>query len=246
MRKRILVVDDEPDLCEILRFNLVEAGYDVCTAYSAEEALAKVREPEACSGTRLQLPQFSLLLLDVMLPGMSGFEMAKELQAALSDECHAEIPIIFLTAKGMEQDRLHGFALGADDYITKPFSVREVAARVKAVLNRTENREKGTEKRERIIEYEGLVLNLSRRSAAADGEGLMLTKTEFELLRVLMERRGRVLSRQELMRAVWPEFVVTARTVDVNIARLRRKMGGYAECISVRRGYGYVFLDKRE
>ena len=216
-QKHILVIDDEPDICEILRFNLQAAGYDVDTAHSAEEAVER------------GLSAYDLLLLDVMMPGMSGLELARM----------ADVPFIFLTAKSSEEDVLQGFGTGADDYITKPFSVREVLARVKVVLSRN-GREPLRHNTARLLRHKGITLSLDLKTVDIDGQAAALTKTEFELLRLLIGRRGQVLSRQELMRLVWPDFVVTARTVDVNIARLRHKLGPYSGCIVSRQGYGYI------
>jgi len=223
IQKRILVVDDEQDLCEILQFNLVSAGYEVEVAYSAEEALCK----DIC--------QFDLLLLDVMMPGMSGFELAKEVKA---NKETARIPIIFLTAKDTEDDTLQGFGLGADDYVTKPFSVREVVARVKAVLNRTLMDESASSS----LIYEGIELDVIKKTVKIDGTTVALTKTEFELLYLLLKRRGEVFTRQQIFGYVWPkDVIVSARTVDVNITRLRKKIGKYGPNIVSRQGYGYVF-----
>ena len=221
--KRILVVDDEQDLCEILLYNLRAAGFEAEAAYSAEEATGK------------GIGQYDLLLLDVMMPGMSGFELAERLKA---DELTSRIPIIFLTAKDTEDDTLQGFGLGADDYVTKPFSVREVVARVKAVLARSQKHT--TE--EGQIAFEGLVLDLGKKTTVVDGENVSLTKTEFELLGLLLKHRGQVFSRQQIFDAVWPEDVVVSdRTVDVNVTRLRKKIGCYGNCIVSRQGFGYVF-----
>ena len=222
-QKKILVVDDEQDLCEILLYNLKAAGYEAEAAYSGEMAIKK--EPS----------QYDLLILDVMMPGMSGFELAKKLK---SDPTTSNLPIIFLTAKDTENDTLEGFGLGADDYVTKPFSVREVVARVKAVLTRS------LQKRieEKLISFEGLVIDLNKKTTMVDGESVNLTKTEFELLGLLLRHRGQVFSRQQIFDAVWPEDVVVSdRTVDVNITRMRKKIGRYSSCIVSRQGYGYVF-----
>ena len=222
-QKKILVVDDEQDLCEILLYNLRAAGYEAEAAYSAEMAIKK--EPS----------QYDLLMLDVMMPGMSGFELAEKLK---SEPETSKLPILFLTAKDTEYDTLLGFGLGADDYVTKPFSVREVVARVKAVLNRSQSHTK----EESMISYEGLVLDLGKKITMVDGESVGLTKTEFELLRLLLRHRGQVFSRQQIFDAVWPEDVVVSdRTVDVNITRLRKKIGRYGNCIVSRQGFGYVF-----
>lgn len=223
---RILVVDDEQDLCEILKFNLEIEGYQVETANSAEEALEK------------DIASYNLLLLDVMMGGMSGFQLAKQLK---NSEVTAHIPIIFLTARDTENDTVTGFNLGADDYISKPFSIREVMVRVRAVLRRTASRLEGAEE-PAVISYQGLLLNLNKKSVSVDGEDVQFTKTEFELLRLLLEERGRVFSRQELIDRVWPKDVlVLDRTVDVNITRMRKKIGRFAKCIVTRLGFGYYF-----
>lgn len=222
---RILVVDDEEDLCEILKFNLETEGYKVVTANSAEEALT------------LDVGSFDLLLLDVMMGGMSGFVMARKLKA---DDSTANIPIIFLTARDTENDTLTGFNLGADDYISKPFSIREVLVRIRAVLRRSA--EVQGQKPHAVIRYQGLELNLNKKTVSIDGTDVPFTKTEFELLKLLLEERGRVFSRQELIDRVWPKDVlVLDRTVDVNITRLRKKIGRFAKCIVTRLGFGYYF-----
>lgn len=236
-KKRILVVDDEQDLCEILLYNLNAAGYDAEAAYSGETAFEQI-----VNRTRLALSSseksFDLLILDVMMPGMSGFELAEHLKG---NPATSSIPIIFLTAKDTEDDTLQGFGLGADDYVTKPFSVREVVARVKAVLARSQSTAIG----EIIVSFEGLVLDLGKKSATVDGESVSLTKTEFELLGLLLRHRGQVFSRQQIFDAVWPEDVVVSdRTVDVNITRMRKKIGRYGSCIVSRQGFGYVFEEQ--
>ncbi len=224
--KKILVVDDEQDLCEILSFNLETEGYQVSTANSAEEAL------------EMDVASYDLLLLDVMMGGMSGFQMAKLLK---ENPTTAHIPIIFLTARDTENDTVTGFNLGADDYISKPFSIREVMVRVRAVLRRTAE-QNGTAEEPTTIGYQGLVLNLDKKSVSIDGEMVPFTKTEFELLRLLLEEKGRVFSRQELIDRVWPKDVmVLDRTVDVNITRMRKKVGRFAKCIVTRLGFGYYF-----
>lgn len=233
-KKRILVVDDEQDLCEILLYNLNAAGYDAEAAYSGETAFEQI-----VNRTRLALStsekSFDLLILDVMMPGMSGFELAERLKG---NPATSSIPIIFLTAKDTEDDTLQGFGLGADDYVTKPFSVREVVARVKAVLARSQSTAIG----ETIVSFEGLVLDLGKKSATVDGESVSLTKTEFELLGLLLRHRGQVFSRQQIFDAVWPEDVVVSdRTVDVNITRMRKKIGRYGSYIVSRQGFGYYF-----
>ena len=220
MKQKILVIDDERDLCEILQFNLNAAGYEVDTAFSGEDALKR------------DIPSYDLLLLDVI----SGFELAAHLKR---DAATASVPIIFLTALDEEKDTLHGFDLGADDYIAKPFSVREVEARVKAVLGRTSTGASSV----RELRYEGLVMDLSKMSVTIDGEPVMLTKTEYELLKLFLEHRGQVFSRQDVLDKVWPsDVVVTDRTVDVNITRMRKKIGRYSSCIVTRHGFGYLFV----
>ena len=222
---RILVVDDEQDLLEILKFNLETEGYEVVTATSAEDAL------------QLDIASFDLLLLDVMMGGMSGFAMARQLK---DNPATSQVPIIFLTARDTENDTVTGFNLGADDYISKPFSLREVMVRVRAVLRRTA-KENGEEEA-KTLSYQGIVMNLDRKTVSVDGEDIPFTKTEFELLHLLLEERGRVFSRQELIERIWPKDVlVLDRTVDVNITRLRKKIGRFAKCIVTRLGFGYYF-----
>lgn len=224
--KRILVVDDEQDLCEILKFNLETEGYEVETANSAEEAL------------EMDIASFDLLLLDVMMGGMSGFQLAKQLK---DNPMTANVPIIFLTARDTENDTVTGFNIGADDYISKPFSIREVMVRVRAVLRRTAE-QTGDVDESKIINYQGLQLNLDKKTVSIDGEAIPFTKTEFELLRLFLEERGKVFSRQELIDRVWPKDVmVLDRTVDVNITRMRKKIGKFAKCIVTRLGFGYYF-----
>ena len=217
--QKILVVDDEEDLCEILKFNLEIEGYEVDTAFSAEEAL------------KMDIPSYQLLLLDVMMGEISGFKMASILQ---KNEKTAGIPIIFLTAKDTENDMLTGFNLGADDYISKPFSIRQVVARVKAVLRRTTDKEKPQENER--LEYE------TRIKATVDGQEVSLTKKEFEILRLLLENKGNVFSREEILSRIWKDEVyVLDRTIDVNITRLRKKIGPYGKNIVTRLGFGYCF-----
>lgn len=224
--KRILAVDDEQDLCEILKFNLETEGYEVETANSAEEAL------------EMDIASFDLLLLDVMMGGMSGFQLAKQLK---DNPMTANVPIIFLTARDTENDTVTGFNIGADDYISKPFSIREVMVRVRAVLRRTAEQAADADE-SKIINYQGLQLNLDKKTVSIDGEAIPFTKTEFELLRLFLEERGKVFSRQELIDRVWPKDVmVLDRTVDVNITRMRKKIGKFAKCIVTRLGFGYYF-----
>ena len=224
--KRILVVDDEEDLCEILKFNLENEGYLVDTANSAEEAL------------KLKLTDYSLLLLDVMMGEISGFRMASIVK---KEKATSQIPIIFITAKDTENDTVTGFNLGADDYISKPFSLREVIARVKAVLRRT------TQEGEQpcgptTITYRTLVMDIGKKRVSINEAEVPLTKKEFEILRLFLENQGRVFSREEILNRVWSDEVyVLARTIDVNITRLRKKIGEYGKCIVTRLGYGYCF-----
>lgn len=225
IKSNILVVDDEQDLCEILKFNLETEGYNVDMANSAEEALD------------MGIEKYDLLLLDVMMGGMSGFALAKRLK---ENPLSAHIPIIFLTAKDTENDTVTGFNLGADDYISKPFSIREVMVRVRAVLRRT--KEKDDMPHSNIINYQGLELNLDKKTVSIDGEDIPFTKTEFEILHLLLDERGKVFSRQELIDRIWPKDVlVLDRTVDVNITRLRKKIGRFSKCIVTRLGFGYYF-----
>ena len=222
---RILVVDDEEDLCEILKFNLEIEGYLVDTANSAEEAL------------KMKLTNYHLILLDVMMGEISGFKMANILK---KDKDTAHIPIIFITAKDTENDTITGFNLGADDYISKPFSLREVIARVKAVIRRTtftSEKEKSEE-----LSYKGLTLNITQKKVSIDGKEVLLTKKEFEILMLLLQNKGRVYSREDILSKVWKEEVyVLDRTIDVNITRLRKKVGEYGKNIVTRLGYGYCF-----
>ncbi len=222
---QILVVDDEEDLCEILKFNLENENYMVDTANSAEEAL------------RMDLSKYDLLLLDVMMGEISGFKMARMLK---QDSKTAQIPIIFITAKDTENDTVTGFNLGADDYISKPFSLREVAARVKAVLRRTNAGE--SDQFVEQLTYKSLTLDIVKKKVLIDGEEAPLTKKEFEILKLLLQNKGRVFSREDILNKVWSDEVyVLDRTIDVNITRLRKKIGVYGKCIVTRLGYGYCF-----
>lgn len=221
----ILVVDDEEDLCEILKFNLETEGYTVDTAYSAEEALT------------LNLTDYDLLLLDVMMGEISGFKLASMLK---KNKKTAHIPIIFLTAKDTENDMLTGFNLGADDYVSKPFSIKQVQARVKAVLRRSLEEKKPVN--ENILTYNTLKLDTQRIKATINGEEVALTKKEFEILKLLLENINHVFSREEILSRVWKDEVyVLDRTIDVNITRLRKKIGEYGKNIVTRLGFGYCF-----
>lgn len=220
-RHKILVVDDEPDLREILQCNLENAGYDVDTAASAEEAL------------HILSPECNLILLDVMLGGMSGFRMAEKLRKELKNET----PIIFLTAKDTENDLLTGFSAGGDDYIAKPFSLHEVLARVKAILRRTNAAPERTE-----VRAGGLVIDFVKKIVRTDYEEIRLSPKEFGILSLLAKQPGRVFSREEILAEVWHgDSYVLDRTVDVHIARVRRKLGDKAVHLANRQGYGYCF-----
>lgn len=221
---RILVVDDEEDLCEILKFNLETEGYLVDTANSAEEAL------------RLDLTQYNVLLLDVMMGEISGFRMASMMK---KNKDTANIPIIFITAKDTENDTLTGFNLGADDYISKPFSLREVLARVKAVIRRTAGVQ--NKSNDQLI-FKDMVVDSGKKKVVIRGEEISLTKKEFEILLLLLQNQGRVFSREDILTKVWhDEVYVLDRTIDVNITRLRKKIGEYGKYIVTRLGYGYCF-----
>ena len=222
-KHKILVVDDEESLCEILQFNLEVEGYEVDVAYSAEQALGM--HPE----------RYSLILLDVMMGEMSGFRMARLLK---DDPATAKVPVIFCTAKDSEDDTVAGLNLGADDYIAKPFSVREVLARVRSVLRRTAEAPAEQE----TVAFEGLGMDLRRKVCTLDGKELALTKKEFEILALLLAHRGVIFSREEILRRIWSdEVIVLDRTVDVNITRLRRKIDPYGGHLVTRLGYGYGF-----
>ena len=222
---RVLVVDDEEDLCEILQFNLENEGYTVDVANSAEDALT------------MNLSIYQLILLDVMMGEISGFKFAKILRENNSTK---NIPIIFLSARITENDRLTGFAIGADDYISKPFSIREVIARINAVIRRAELSENKAENN--LITYDKLRMNIINKKVLLDQDEVSLTKKEFELLKLFLENRNRVFSREEILSKVWSdEEGVLNRTIDVNITRLRKKIGNYERNIVTRLGYGYCF-----
>ncbi|MBQ6647912.1 MAG: response regulator transcription factor [Muribaculaceae bacterium] len=223
MPKRVLIIDDDYDLCEILSFNIEAQGYQVSVAHSAQEAV------------KLNIASFDLLLLDVMMPGMSGFQLAKELK---EDYIYSQVPIIFLTALDSEDDILKGFDLGADDYIAKPFSIKELLARVKAVLNRTSQQQHADSQ----LRFNGIVIDTHSKTVTIDGENVALTKTEYELLVFFLKHKNEVFTREQLVEHVWPtNTVVTLRTIDVNITRLRKKLGQYASHIITRTGFGYCF-----
>lgn len=221
MSQKILVVDDEPDLREILQCNLESAGYEVDTAESAEEAL------------HILSPEHNLILLDVMLGGMSGYRMANKLR----NELKLKTPIIFLTAKDTENDLLTGFSAGADDYISKPFSLHEVLARIKAVLRRTKEQNEYSE-----LKVGELTIDFAKKLVFCQGNDVKLSPKEFGIFSMLAKEPGRVFSRAEILATVWHgETYVLDRTVDVHIARIRRKLGDESIHINNRQGYGYCF-----
>lgn len=223
--KRILVVDDEDSLCEILKFNLEREGYAVTTASSAEEALT------------LDLEGFDLAILDVMMGELSGFGLARILKRRPQT---SSLPIIFCTARDSEESVVEGLDIGADDYIAKPFSVMEMMARVRSVLRRTAS--PPSRRSDEILRYEGLAVDLISKSCSVDGIQISLTRKEFEILALLLANRGAILSRERIMQSVWSsDVIVLDRTIDVNITRMRRKIGRYGGNIVTRTGYGYGF-----
>lgn len=224
--KRILVVDDEETLCEALKFNLEEEGFEVDTALSAEDALC------------LDLASYNLVILDIMMGEISGTRLAGIMKSRPET---AAIPIIFCTARDSEDEMVKGLDLGADDYITKPYSIRNIIARVKAVLRRTTAI---PEKPSHTISFEGLTVDPVSKTCSVDGQDVKMPRKEFEILLTLLKNRGRIFSREELLNLVWPdEVVVVDRVVDVNITRIRRKIGRYGSHITTRSGYGYGFVD---
>ena len=230
---RILIVDDEQDICEILKFHLEDCGYQADTASSAEEAL------------ELDIASYDLLLLDVMMDKMSGFSLASQLKR---NEATAHIPIIFVTAKDTENDMLHGFNIGADDYISKPFHLSEVSARVKAVLRRSTVAENPAETKhdnsQDILTYRDLTVDTTDKTVSLYGEKMILTRKEYELLLFLMRNRGHIFGRDQLLDNVWSDDAnVLERSVDVTIFRLRKKLKDYADTIVSRSGYGYGFKE---
>jgi DNA-binding response OmpR family regulator len=227
MKDKILVVDDEPDALDLIQFNLKAAGYDVMTADDGAEAIKKARTVQP-----------ALVVLDVMLPEVDGLEVCKVLRR---EPATASIPIIMLTAKAAEIDRVLGLELGADDYLTKPFSPRELVLRVKALLRRRSPSEPQAEQ----IKMGELVIDIPRHEVLVGGQNIMLTATEFKLLTVLVERRGRVQSRDALLRDVWDyESLIDTRTVDTHMRRLRDKLGSASKYLDTVRGVGYRFVEK--
>ena len=230
LAERILIVDDEETLCEVLKLNLENEGYDVDIAFSAEQALT------------YDLKSYSLILLDIMMGEISGIKMAKMLK---NDVATAQIPIIFCTARDSEDDMIMGLNLGADDYIMKPYTIRNVIARVKSVLRRTSGLKSATATEKiNVLKVEGLHLDLEFKRCIVDGEEVKLARKEFELLAYLISHRGKICSREQILSRVWTdEVVVLDRTIDVNITRLRSKIGVYGSYIVTRSGFGYGFRD---
>lgn len=227
---RILIVDDEETLCEVLQLNLENEGYDVDIAFSAEQALS------------YRLTDYSLILLDIMMGEISGIKMAKMLKADIKT---AHIPIIFCTARDSEDDMIMGLNLGADDYIMKPYTVRNVIARVKSVLRRSVQQKSPVQsEKTHVLTVEGLQLDLEFKRCSVDNQEVKLTRKEFELLAYLIHHRGKICSREQILNQVWSdEVVVLDRTIDVNITRLRSKIGAYGSYIVTRSGFGYGFRD---
>ena len=220
----ILIVDDEEDICEILKFNLESEGYVVDTVRSAEEALRK------------KLERYQLFLLDVMMKGMSGYKLADEIRKRKK----IRTPIVFITARSSENDKLTGFSLGADDFITKPFSVKEIMARVKALIRRSEYKDT-KDMTESVIKIAGIELDMERKRLNIDGRREDLTPIEFQLLYILIRNPGRIFNRDQILESVWRDVNVTERTVDVHVTRLRKKLGDYGRFLVTRKGYGYCF-----
>lgn len=226
---RILVVDDEESLCEILKFNLEREGYEVTTAQSAEEVLS------------MDIGGYDLMILDIMMGELSGFGLARILRKRPET---ATTPIIFCSALDSEADKIKGLDIGADDYISKPFSVAEVMARVRSVLRRSQRTAvaEAPATDDDILTYETLVVNNRNKSCMLQGEEIALTRKEFDILVLLLSNRDTILSREQIMKRVWSEEVVVLdRTIDVNITRLRKKLGVYGNNIVTRTGYGYGF-----
>ncbi len=229
MNEKILIVDDDKNICEILEFNLKNEGFAVTCAHSAEQALGIISQNS-----------FSLILLDVMMGEMSGYKMSEKLRNE-----NINTPIIFITAKDTENDMLTGFSVGGDDYISKPFSIKEIIARIRAVLKRAvypdDNKIESSKTQSSKLQFASLTIDLQDKTLYIDGEEVALTKTEFEILALLAENTERIYSRPQIMDYVWGDTLVSERTVDVHITRLRKKMGDYHTFITNRSGYGYKF-----
>ena len=229
MRERILVIDDEESVCEIFKYNLEREGYDVETAYSAEEAL------------ETKLTSFQLLIVDIMMGGISGFDFAKRIRNIAATE---RIPIMFCSALNEEDEKVMGLNIGADDYITKPFSIGEVLARVRAILRRANNAMPAGTDYEPDLVFKNLRIDQNEKFAYVGKEEIQLTPTEFELLRFFLSHRNRIYSRNEIITNVWGDgIVITDRTIDTNITRLRKKLGEYSNNIVTRQGFGYGFKE---
>ncbi len=225
---KILVVDDEDTLCEVLRFNLEVTGYDVDVAQSAEEALTKIS----------QTP-YNLIILDVMMGETSGFTLARKLKA---DKDTKDIPIIFLTAKDSEDDMIAGLNIGADDYIFKPYTIRNIVARVGTVLRRTMPVEEEPEEDKNVIHVGELSIDTTSRSVYINGNYIRMPRKEYEILKLFVSTPGRVYTREEILSKIWgDDVVVIPRVVDVNVTRLRKKLGDFGDRIKTRSGYGYGF-----
>ena len=223
-KSNILVVDDEDTICEVLKLNLELAGYNVDTANSAEAAM------------KMQLSDYDLFIIDVMMGEMNGFDFASKIR---STEALKDVPIIICTAKDSEDDLIDGFSRGVDDYIKKPFSIRELIARIKSLLRRTK-----FESNEVFLTYQTLMVDIEKKSFSIDGEEVLLTKKEFEILKLFLQNRGRIFSREEILDKVWEnDVLVIDRTIDVNINRLRKKLKQYGNNIITKLGYGYGFKD---
>ncbi|MGC8743894.1 MAG: response regulator [Verrucomicrobiia bacterium] len=224
---KVLVIDDEPDVLELIEYNLTAAGFNVIKASEGNEAIKKARE---------QSPD--LIVLDIMLPGIDGFEICKILKR---DKTTASIPIIMLTAKAEEVDRIVGLELGADDYITKPFSPRELTLRIKTLLKRV----KGVAEQSQLIQRGVLKIDPQRHEVSVKGKEIELTATEYKLLLTLASQPGRVFTREQLLEDVWEyNSSVDTRTVDTHVRRLREKLGVAADYIETIRGFGYKFSDR--
>ena len=251
-KQRILIVDDEEDICMILSYSLQKAGYETLVAHSAEEALELLQSPNSLIASS----PIDLILLDIMMGEMSGLEMTEKLRlspnsliaSSPSSPQGASIPpIIFLTALSDEDTVLQGFKLGADDYISKPFRIAEVLARVAAVLRRSATPKTAVQNSSEVqnsstIVFEGIVVNKADMSLKVDGEAVVMTRKEIELLCYLLTHRGQILSREHLLKNVWDSNgFVMERTVDVHITHLRRKLGQYGKRIVTKSGYGYMF-----
>lgn len=235
MNVKILLIDDEEPICEILKYNLEKEGYEVDCAYSAEEAL------------ELDLRQYSLCLVDIMMERLSGYDFAK---AVRKNPETANLPLIFCSALNGEDDTVMGLNIGGDDYITKPFVISEVIARVRAVLRRSmamniaKEKSREVQQPAKTVSFEGITVDLDDKICTLDGEDLNLTKTELELITFFLQHRNRIYSRDEIIKNIWPDdVIVTTRAIDTNIARLRKKLGRYGNSIVTRMGFGYGFKE---